>query len=158
MLREQDGWPVAKYMGACGRVVVEEYAGEILTSYHNAPWLQRAHLAYQLLIAAHNFTDSHPLFGFYLTDISADNIAVDAHGKLRFVDLENVIVVDRNVPDEGVLMSAFSTEHACVLPLNSTADNLFVRVHQFLRNVILLAFHWRFPHLVTFMFLCVRLM
>lgn len=89
-------------MGSCGRVVVEEYAGEILTSYHNAPWLQRVHLAHQLLIAAHNFTDSHPLFGFYLTDISADNIAVDAQGKLRFVDLENVIVVDKNVPNEGV--------------------------------------------------------
>ncbi|XP_021935903.1 deleted in autism protein 1 homolog isoform X2 [Zootermopsis nevadensis] len=100
VLQEQDGWPVTKYMGACGRVVVEEYAGEILTSYHNAPWLQRVHLAHQLLIAAHNFTDSHPLFGFYLTDISADNIAVDAQGKLRFVDLENVIVVDKNVPNE----------------------------------------------------------
>ena len=95
---------MAKYVGACGRVVVEEYAGEMLTSYHNAPWLQRAHLAYQLLIAAHNFTDSHPYFGFYLTDMSADNIAVDARGRLRFVDLENVIVLDRNVPDEGVLI------------------------------------------------------
>jgi len=104
VLQEQDGWPVAKYVGACGRVVVEEYAGEMLTSYHNAPWLQRAHLAYQLLIAAHNFTDSHPYFGFYLTDMSADNIAVDARGRLRFVDLENVIVLDRNVPDEGVLI------------------------------------------------------
>lgn len=83
---------------------MEEYAGEMLTSYHNAPWLQRAHLAYQLLIAAHNFTDSHPYFGFYLTDMSADNIAVDAQGRLRFVDLENVIVLDRNVPDEGVLI------------------------------------------------------
>jgi hypothetical protein len=116
VLREQDGWPVAKYMGACGRVVVEEYAGEILTSYHNAPWIQRAHLAHQLLIAAHNFTDSHPLFGFYLTDISADNIAVDSQGKLRFVDLENVIVVDRNVPDEGVLMSVcfFIVECLCM--------------------------------------------
>lgn len=99
-LPEEDGWPVAKYIGACGRVVVEEYAGEMLTSYHNAPWLQRANIAYQLLIAAHNFTDSHPLFGFYLTDISADNIALDSQGRLRFVDLENVIIVDRNAPVE----------------------------------------------------------
>lgn len=105
VLQEQDGWPVAKYVGACGRVVVEEYAGEMLTSYHNAPWLQRAHFAYQLLIAAHNFTDSHPYFGFYLTDMSADNIAVDAQGRLRFVDLENVIVLDRNVPDEDKPLS-----------------------------------------------------
>ena len=104
MLQEEDGWPVAKYVGACGRVVVEEYAGEMLTLFHNAPWLQRAHFAYQLLIAAHNFTDSHPYFGFYLTDVSADNIAVDARGRVRFVDLENVIVLDRNVPDEGALM------------------------------------------------------
>lgn len=95
---------MAKYVGACGRVVVEEYAGEMLTLFHNAPWLQRAHFAYQLLIAAHNFTDSHPYFGFYLTDVSADNIAVDARGRVRFVDLENVIVLDRNVPDEGALM------------------------------------------------------
>jgi hypothetical protein len=104
VLPEQDGWPVAKYIGACGRVIVEEYAGEMLTSYHNAPWLQRANFAYQLLIAAHNFTDSHPHFGFYLTDVSADNIALDSQGRLKFVDLENVIVVDRNAPVEGVYM------------------------------------------------------
>jgi hypothetical protein len=136
VLQEQDGWPVAKYVGACGRVVVEEYAGEMLTSYHHAPWLQRVHLSHQLLIAAHNFTDSHPLFGFYLTDISADNIAVDAQGKLKFVDLENVIVVDRNVPDEGVLMYVCFFNAVC-MSLNSAADiNLKHTVDQFLSNII----------------------
>jgi len=101
---------------------VEEYAGEMLTSYHNAPWLQRAYFAYQLLIAAHNFTDSHPYFGFYITDVSPDNIAVDAQGRLRFVDLENVVVLDRNVPDEGALM--FVLLLSCVYSIYVCLSNL----------------------------------
>ncbi|XP_069698636.1 divergent protein kinase domain 2A isoform X2 [Periplaneta americana] len=105
ILPEEDGWPVPKYLGACGRLVAEEYAGEMLTYYHQAPWLQRVKLAYQLLVAALNFTDSHPQFSFYLTDISPDNIAVDAEGRLKFVDLENVIVVDRNTLDQDTLPS-----------------------------------------------------
>ncbi|XP_017758251.1 PREDICTED: deleted in autism protein 1 homolog [Eufriesea mexicana] len=89
-------WPVPKYFGACGRIIVEEYVGLPLATYYNEPWLHRAKIASSLLDAAYKFTYKNENFGFYLTDISADNIAVDLNNNAKFVDLENVIVVDKN--------------------------------------------------------------
>jgi len=47
------------------------------------------------------FTFRNEQFGFYLTDISYDNIAVDGEDVAKFIDLENIIVVDKNPPREG---------------------------------------------------------
>lgn len=85
-------WPIPKYLGACGRLIAQTYCGTSLNSFENVDWFKRAYLAYQLLIAAKNFTFSHSKYAFYLTDISPDNIAVDSNLKLSFIDLENVIV------------------------------------------------------------------
>lgn len=74
-----------------------------LTAYYNEPWLRRAKLASSLLDAAYKFTYKDDNFGFYLTDISADNIAVDSIDNVKFVDLENVIIVDRNIAPTGNL-------------------------------------------------------
>lgn len=41
------------------------------------------------------FTYRNPNFGFYLTDVSPDNIAVDQRDNVKFIDMENVIVVDK---------------------------------------------------------------
>ncbi|PSN52914.1 Deleted in autism protein 1 [Blattella germanica] len=111
ILRAENGWPVPKYKGACGRIIVEEYVGEMLYMYHRAPWLQRASFAFQLLMAALNFTNDHPDFSFYLTDISPDNIAVDSYGKIKFIDLENVIVVNKNINEEGLYMDKIRQWH-----------------------------------------------
>lgn len=99
ILSKEDGWPVPSYYGSCGRTIIEEYAGEPLTTYYSKPWLERAKLAQKLIIAAKKFTNDHPGFRFYLTDVSPDNIAVDANGSVYFIDLENVIIVDRNIPE-----------------------------------------------------------
>lgn len=48
------------------------------------------------------FTFENEKFGFYLTDISADNIAVDHENVAKFIDLENIIIVDKNVSKEGI--------------------------------------------------------
>lgn len=85
-------WPVPKHLGACGRFTAQTYCGVTLNSLKNAEWFARAYLAYQLLIAAKNFTFDHDKFAFYLTDISPDNIAVDHDLTLTFIDLENVIL------------------------------------------------------------------
>lgn len=85
-------WPVPKYLGACGRLTAQTYSGFTLNSFESINWYERAYLAYQLLIAAKNFTFNHSKFVFYLTDISPDNISVDDDLKLRFIDLENVIL------------------------------------------------------------------
>nr|CAD7431197.1 unnamed protein product [Timema monikensis] len=111
ILPAEEDWPVPKYYGACGRVVVEEFAGNMLTAHHHSPWLSRADMARQLLIAAKQFTVRHTYFRFYLTDVSPDNIAVDSSGRLRFVDLENVIVVDKNISNDGK-PSSWNTLHS----------------------------------------------
>lgn len=92
-----------KYFGACGRIVVEEYVGLPLTAYYNEPWLRRAKLALSLLDAAYKFTYKNKNFGFYLTDVSADNVAVDSADNIKFVDLENIIVVDKSITPTGIL-------------------------------------------------------
>ncbi|KAJ1531008.1 hypothetical protein ONE63_005840 [Megalurothrips usitatus] len=96
ILRAEDGWPVPRYVGACGRIVVTLNAGEPLLDHFDKSWPERAGLALQLLLAADRFTYSHPQFAFYLLDISADNIVVNNEGKLSFVDLEHTLIVDRH--------------------------------------------------------------
>lgn len=102
IMRAEDGWPVPHYLGACGRIAVTLHAGEPLTDFLSRSWPERAGLSLQLLLAADRFTFSHPQFAFYLLDISSDNIVVNEKGKLSFVDLEHLVVVDRHptyIPD-----------------------------------------------------------
>ncbi|KAK2582512.1 hypothetical protein KPH14_004810 [Odynerus spinipes] len=96
ILSAKEGWPVPKYLGSCGRVIVEEYVGLPIADYYNAPWIYRAKIALSLLNAVEMFTFKWKDFGFYLTDVSADNIAISSDGVAKFIDLENVIVVDIN--------------------------------------------------------------
>ncbi|XP_015602219.1 deleted in autism protein 1 homolog [Cephus cinctus] len=97
ILSIDNAWPVPKYLGACGRLVLEEYAGQPLNNFHSESWMHRAKIASRLLRAARMFTFRNPDFGFYLTDISPENIAVDSQYEIKFVDLENIIVVDKKL-------------------------------------------------------------
>ncbi|XP_026826615.1 deleted in autism protein 1 homolog isoform X2 [Ooceraea biroi] len=101
ILSAKNGWPVPEYFGACGRIIIEEYVGAPLSDYHDKPWLERAKVASSLLNAAHMFTFRNEQFGFYLTDISYDNIAVDYNNVAKFIDLENIIIVDKNPSRKG---------------------------------------------------------
>ncbi|KAL0115461.1 hypothetical protein PUN28_010769 [Cardiocondyla obscurior] len=100
ILPAENGWPVPKYYGACGRIIVEEYVGLPLADYYDKSWIQRIKIASSLLNAAYMFTFKDKNFGFYLTDVSADNIAVDNENVAKFIDLENIIIVDKNVSQE----------------------------------------------------------
>lgn len=97
ILSAENDWPVPKYFGACGRIIIEEYVGLSLIDYYDKPWIQRARIASSLLNAAYKFTFENENFGFYLTDISPDNIAVDDKDIAKFIDLENIIIVDKNI-------------------------------------------------------------
>ncbi|XP_046828767.1 divergent protein kinase domain 2A-like [Vespa crabro] len=100
ILPESKGWPVPKYLGSCGRIIVEEYVGLPIITYYDAPWIYRAKIVSSLLNAAYMFTFKNKDFGFYLTDISIDNIAINSDGIAKFIDLENIIVVDKNILDK----------------------------------------------------------
>lgn len=101
ILSAEDGWPVPKYFGACGRIIIEEYIGLPLSDCYDKSWIQRVKIASSLLNAAYMFTFKNKNFGFYLTDISADNIAVDHENVAKFIDLENIIIVDKNISQES---------------------------------------------------------
>lgn len=101
MLPAEDGWPTPEYFGACGRLIIEEYVGSPLSSFYEEPWLKRAKIAASLLDAAHKFTFKNSKFAFYLTDMSEDNIAVNEQDEAIFVDLENIIIVDKYPPTDG---------------------------------------------------------
>ncbi|XP_005106013.1 divergent protein kinase domain 2A [Aplysia californica] len=90
---KHQGWPFPEYIGACGRVVVEEHAGKTLSEFFNAPFPVRAALAYQLMQIAETLSTKSD-FALYLTDVSFENFAVDSSGKVTVIDLENIIVVD----------------------------------------------------------------
>ncbi|XP_025271210.1 deleted in autism protein 1 homolog isoform X2 [Camponotus floridanus] len=102
ILSAENGWPVPKYFGACGRIIIEEYIGLPLSDYYDKSWIQRAKIASSLLNAAHMFTFKNKKFGFYVTDVSADNIAVDYNNVAKFIDLENIIVVDKNISQKDI--------------------------------------------------------
>lgn len=78
-----------------------EYIGSPLSAYYEEPWIRRAKIAASLLEAAKMFTFRNPDFGFYLTDLSPDNIAVTENDEAKFIDLENIIIVDKNVSFSG---------------------------------------------------------
>ncbi|GAA6079366.1 divergent protein kinase domain 2Aa, partial [Tachysurus ichikawai] len=93
-----EGWPFAKYLGACGRMVAVNYVGEELWSFYNAPWEKRVDLAKQLMDIAEQLTNNDFDFALYLLDVSFDNFAVGPRdGKVIVVDAENVIVADKRL-------------------------------------------------------------
>ncbi|XP_076986440.1 divergent protein kinase domain 2A [Tamandua tetradactyla] len=93
-----EGWPFAKYLGACGRMVAVSYVGEELWSYFHAPWEKRVDLAWQLMEIAEQLTNNDFEFALYLLDVSFDNFAVGPRdGKVIVVDAENVLVADKRL-------------------------------------------------------------
>lgn len=93
--QHSDDWPFPEFLGSCGRVVLVKDCGDPLSQFESAEWLVRVGLALQLLDIAQLLTANPTDFALYLTDVSLDNFAVDAAGRVKVVDAENVIIVDR---------------------------------------------------------------
>lgn len=105
---KNENWPVPKLYGYCGRVAVEENTGDPLNSIQYYDWYKRAYVAYQILIAAKNFSVNHGRFRLYLTDISPDNIVVNNNLEVSFVDFGNVILKAKNEKDMVPLTKHYS--------------------------------------------------
>uniref|UniRef100_A0A9J8B2R0 Divergent protein kinase domain 2Ab n=1 Tax=Cyprinus carpio carpio TaxID=630221 RepID=A0A9J8B2R0_CYPCA len=113
-----EGWPFAKYLGACGRMVAVNYVGEELWSFFNAPWEKRVDLAKQLMDIAEQLTNNDFDFALYLLDVSFDNFAVGPRdGKVIVVDAENVVVADKRLIKQNCfhLLFVSSFSHLCHL-------------------------------------------
>lgn len=90
-----EGWPFPAYIGACGRFIVVENCGQSLKDFYNAPIEKRADIAYQVLKIAEILTDNPHGYAIYWTELKANDFVVDKYGQVKFVDLNNVVVVDR---------------------------------------------------------------
>ena len=55
----------------------------------------QAGIAYELLKIAEQLTENKEDFALYITDPNWDNFGVDSSGKVRILDAENIIVVDK---------------------------------------------------------------
>ncbi|KAL3280622.1 hypothetical protein HHI36_003859 [Cryptolaemus montrouzieri] len=96
IFEHEKDWPVPKYYGACGRMIIESYCGSNLNHFESYSWRDRALIALRIINAAEDFTIAHELFSLYLTDISPDNIVVDDDLNVFFIDLENGILKMKN--------------------------------------------------------------
>lgn len=81
--------------------MIAERCGKTIENYLNRPLLLRIHIMEQLLRTAYNFTFSDPQFSYYFRDISYSNVVLDSDLRTRIVDLEHIIVVDRNASTNG---------------------------------------------------------
>ena len=79
----EEGWAVPKFHGSCGRVIIEDDAGEPLSSHLFKEFEARARFSIQLLQIAEDFTSRHQDLSLYLTDWTLDNFAVDIRNKVR---------------------------------------------------------------------------
>ncbi|XP_019638440.1 PREDICTED: deleted in autism protein 1 homolog [Branchiostoma belcheri] len=88
-------WPFPKSYGACGRVILVEHAGRTLDTFMDFPWGVRAGIAVQLLQLVDTLRGKDPDWVLFLTDVSFQNFAVDSRGRVRLIDLDDVMVIDR---------------------------------------------------------------
>ncbi|KAJ0171412.1 hypothetical protein K1T71_012962 [Dendrolimus kikuchii] len=95
IIPKSKGWPVPAYAGVCGRLEVVAHEGESLSALTHIEWHKKLKQAKQMLSAAMDFTYKHDRFRFYLMDWSIDNIVADTDDRITFVDLEDVIVLDK---------------------------------------------------------------
>ncbi|XP_053618487.1 divergent protein kinase domain 2A [Plodia interpunctella] len=91
------GWRVPAFGGVCGRVELVAYEGEPLSSLMHVAWSRKLKFAAEILSAAMDFTFKHDRFRFYLMDWSIDNIVANEIDQVTFIDLEDVIVVDKHI-------------------------------------------------------------
>ena len=99
----EEGWPFPVYLGACGRLVVEENVGPTLDQWlPSAHWVDRVHSALQLLSIAKQFTLGVSGLRLYLTDLSLYNVAVDPQKSLRIIDGGNIVIVDLKQIEKGI--------------------------------------------------------
>ncbi|XP_076435478.1 divergent protein kinase domain 2A-like [Babylonia areolata] len=92
-------WPFPEYFGACGRQIIVEHVGRTLEQFYHEPFHKRAALALELLKIAEQLTNNDEDYALYITDPSWSNFGVDAAGKVRILDAENIIVVDKQAID-----------------------------------------------------------
>ncbi|XP_049880066.1 divergent protein kinase domain 2A-like [Pectinophora gossypiella] len=141
VIPKSKGWQVPAYGGVCGRLEIVAYEGQPLSVLGNIHWHRKLIIAKRLLDAAMDFTYKHDRFRFYLMDWSTDNIVVNEKDEITFVDLEDVIVLDKHISpksdlpdwykryfrDDNDPANVFSIENMCKHHLSD--HNIYAACH-----------------------------
>ncbi|CAH2215388.1 jg22769 [Pararge aegeria aegeria] len=97
VIPKSKGWPVPPFGGVCGRLEVVGHEGEPLSALLDVAWHRKLKYAQNILDAAMDFTFKHDRFRFYLMDWSLDNIVANEKDEITFVDLEDLVVLDKHI-------------------------------------------------------------
>ncbi|XP_034825951.1 divergent protein kinase domain 2A-like [Maniola hyperantus] len=97
VIPKSKGWPVPPFGGVCGRLEVVGHEGEPLSTLLHVAWHRKLKYAQKILDAAMDFTFKHDRFRFYLMDWSLDNIVANGKDEITFVDLEDLVVLDKHI-------------------------------------------------------------
>ncbi|CAH0403141.1 unnamed protein product [Chilo suppressalis] len=103
VIPKSKGWPVPSFGGVCGRLEVVAHEGEPLSSLLHIEWHRKLKFAKAILETAMDFTFKHDRFRFYLMDWSLDNIVANEKDDITFVDLEDFVILDKQISPKNDL-------------------------------------------------------
>ncbi|XP_032330543.1 divergent protein kinase domain 2B [Camelus ferus] len=89
-----EGWPLPKYVGSCGRLLVSTSTSP-LQEFYGAPPDQAADLAYQLLGVLESLRSNDLNYFFYFTRVDAAMFGIFNNGHLFIRDASALGVIDR---------------------------------------------------------------
>ncbi|XP_055987042.1 divergent protein kinase domain 2B [Sorex fumeus] len=89
-----EGWPLPKYLGACGRFLISTSTSP-LQEFYSAPPDQAADLAYQLLRILESLRSNDLNYFFYFTHVDAGMFGIFNNGHLFIRDASALGVIDK---------------------------------------------------------------
>ncbi|KAM8752873.1 divergent protein kinase domain 2B isoform 2-T2 [Rhynchonycteris naso] len=89
-----EGWPLPKYLGSCGRVLVSTSTSP-LHEFYGAPPEQAADLAYQLLRVLESLRSNDLNYFLYFTHVDATMFGIFNNGHLFIRDASALGVIDK---------------------------------------------------------------
>ncbi|XP_004713253.1 divergent protein kinase domain 2B [Echinops telfairi] len=89
-----EGWPLPKYLGSCGRVLVST-STRPFQEFYGAPPDQAADLAYQLLGVLESLRNNDLNYFFYFTHVDAGMFGIFSNGQLFIRNASTLGVIDK---------------------------------------------------------------
>ncbi|XP_077198970.1 divergent protein kinase domain 2B isoform X2 [Paroedura picta] len=104
---EAEGWPFPKYLGSCGRLIVNTNTRP-LKEFYSVSLDVAADLVLQLLATINFMTNNDLNYYFYFTHVDADTFGVFTNGYLFIRDASRLGIIDLQ---EGTALMEHQQEH-----------------------------------------------
>ncbi|CAF3662262.1 unnamed protein product [Rotaria sordida] len=134
------GLPIPLYYGACGRVGVVSNEGSDLVFYLHSSFQFRAFLARELLISMHVLNTGNSDIIIYYPDVNLENFVYNQYERrIKIIDLEYVIIVERNLFFNTNIDDNYENSHRKVLNSNQYCSTYMpdYNVKQICRYILL---------------------